>query len=913
MRLRTGLLLGLLLPALSAQAQVRVWEGNMALPTSDEGAPDENPPFDIYAKDKERFNYPYTMRRVVRATESNRDYRTLFLENEYLKCSVLPDLGGRIYTCIDKINGQPMFYANPTIKKALIGYRGVWATFGVEFNFPVSHNWVTLSPVDYAYGSRPDGSASIVVGNRDRVYGMEWRVELVLRPGSTVLEEKVTLSNPDDLRHRFYWWNNAGVQVWDDSRIYYPTQFTASHGFTYVDTWPVNGKGRDLSIVGHHLDGPVSQFFHESREPFTGIYHPRTDAGVVHYAEFAELPAKKVFSFGADAKGLAWHKALSDNDSGYIEMQNGLFRNQETYGFLESQQTIRFSEYWMPVRQIGGISRANLHGVVSMARTAGKNGKDTLAIALNANARVADARITLRKGDAIVFDQPMSLDPAKTWSHAFDIRSADAPYTFTLENKDHQVLLTQTEGKYDWTPKEQVRAGAQPGYSPAKDAYLERGRDKELNGNLLDAWQIYADGLVAFPDHAELLKAKGRLGVSLFRFEEASRLLKQAEDHDTSDGETRYYRGIAEAALGHRNEARIEFEAAYRDPSYRTSGGVLLAELLANDHDVSGALNVLAGICPEPVTSSSVQRCLEDRVALERASGQADHARKLAAASLAQYPTSTFLKNELSQLGSTMPDLEAHLAAAPNRILQMVIQYNQLGLYTDSLALLTRAYPVVPALQSEPGELPPGRHPMLAYYRGFVREQLGQSGKKDWQDASRMPLRYVFPSEPSSMTVLRAAIAANPSDASAHFLLGTLLFSKGSVDEALAEWNRTASLRPDTPTLDADRGRALLDIKHQPAEAAKAFEHGFKVDPSNPALYVGMNAAMQALGKTDAERIAMFERFLAQADMPDEVVRATVKLLRESGQDAKADDLLKQHFLPAEEGAAPLQPGSGNH
>jgi hypothetical protein len=48
---------------------------------------------------------------------------------------VLPDIGGHLYTCTDKINGQSLFYANPSIKKAVIGYRGAWAAFGVEFNF----------------------------------------------------------------------------------------------------------------------------------------------------------------------------------------------------------------------------------------------------------------------------------------------------------------------------------------------------------------------------------------------------------------------------------------------------------------------------------------------------------------------------------------------------------------------------------------------------------------------------------------------------------------------------------------------------------------------------------------------------------------------------------------------------------
>ena len=94
----------------------------------------------------------------------------------------------------------------------------------------------------------------------------------------------------------------------------------------------MNGKGVDLSRPGNHLQGPVSLFSHGDREPFMGVYHPRTRAGVVHYAEPARLPAKKVWSWGADADGRDWRKALSDNDSAEVEVQAGLFRNQETYG-----------------------------------------------------------------------------------------------------------------------------------------------------------------------------------------------------------------------------------------------------------------------------------------------------------------------------------------------------------------------------------------------------------------------------------------------------------------------------------------------------------------------------------------------------------------------------------------------------
>ena len=219
-------------------AQVRVWQGTLTLPTYEEGLPDPNPPFDQFAAN--RFNYPYTLRDNLTSHRVDHAWRAVYLENEYLKCSVLPDIGGHLYTCIDKISGKPMFYANPSIKKAAIAYRGAWAAFGIEFNFPVSHNWVSMSPVNFAFAKHDDGSASVTVGNIDRVYGMEWTVELILRPKSTVLEERVTLNNRSDVRHRFYWWNNAGIQVWDDSQIVYPMRFAASHGFTEIRPWPID-------------------------------------------------------------------------------------------------------------------------------------------------------------------------------------------------------------------------------------------------------------------------------------------------------------------------------------------------------------------------------------------------------------------------------------------------------------------------------------------------------------------------------------------------------------------------------------------------------------------------------------------------------------------------------------------------
>ena len=252
-------------PEVHAQstAAVRAWEGELSLSTTIEGPANPNPPFDEFAVG--RFNYPYALRDALTGRQRAVRYRALFLENEFLKITVLPELGGHLYSCLDKIGGKEMFYANRSIKKALIGYRGAWAAFGIEFNFPVSHNWMSLSPVDAAVVSNADGSASIWVGNVDRVFGSQWRVELRLAPGEAVLQQHTTLVNQSDARHRFYWWTNAAVQVQDDSRLIYPTHLMATHGFTAIEPWPVDATGRDMSVIRNQTDGPVSLFTYGTR------------------------------------------------------------------------------------------------------------------------------------------------------------------------------------------------------------------------------------------------------------------------------------------------------------------------------------------------------------------------------------------------------------------------------------------------------------------------------------------------------------------------------------------------------------------------------------------------------------------------------------------------------------------------
>lgn len=877
-------------------AQVKVWQGSITLPTYEEGKPDPNPPFDVYSTTQ--FSYPYTLRKNLTGQNAEHVWRAVFLENEYLKCTVLPDIGGHVYTCVDKINGQPIFYANPSIKKAQIGYRGAWAAFGIEFNFPVSHNWVSMSPVDFAFAAQPDGSASVSVGNIDRVYGMQWTVELILRPGSTLLDEKVTLYNRSDVRHRYYWWNNAAVQVWDDSHVEYPTRYVASHGFTEVQRWPIAPDGSDLSVIKNQQSGPVSFFVHGSHEPFMGIWNPKTQAGTVHYAEYSELPAKKIWSWGADAEGLGWRKALSDNDSAYVEVQAGLFRNQETYAFLDPGQTIRFNEHWMPVRDTGGISRANKAGVISLQ----SNGSSVSA-GLNVNQRIPGAQIRLLQNGKTLWSESADLAPEKKWSHIVSVKDQSARVTFELRDHEGNILLQHTDGQYDWDPDSTIHVGPQTIYvTPDADSrsegdWLKLGTDQELNGKVVLAMETYEAAVTKYPDSFVLQVAAGRLAASLQRYAEAEKLLQAMQKRDTSNAEIAYYLGIAEEGLGHTRDAKVAYEVAYRQAEFRGRAAARIAQLQALQGDLSSSRAFLK----DAVEAAPLDmRSMEQLEAATRALGDTTMADQIARKSLAMDPMSDFLKEE-----TRSPDLP-HLAADPYRVLRVAAEYMNLGLYQRALSVLSRNYPEVPADQSEPDSVLPQNHPLVLYYVAYCKAKLGEDATRNWQAANRLSSALVFPSSPTDQTVLQHALHANSGDGTAQYLLGTLLFSKGMYDAGIEHWTDAKLLSQNMPVLDANLGKAWLHIKNDAQRALESFEQGAKNDPTNADIYAGLDTAMSLTGVSAKDRAAALARYPSADDasstMPASLVYQLALTRAEAGQYDEALALFKERFFPSEEG-----------
>ena len=330
----------------------RVWEAALVIPTYELHPPNPYPALLDWQSRKWRPVYPYPFLDSLGNQKTNKTWKAVYLENEYLKVTVLPELGGHVYQIFDKTLNRDIIYTNPVMKYAMVALRGAWVSGGIEWNFPDGHTLTTVASIDYVIRTEPDGSAALAVGDTERVQGMQWQVILRLRPGRRVLETEVTLNNRRPVTGRYWYWSTAGAPAAPDLRFNYPMREAYPHAFWPVFKFPIE-KGVD---IGRFSEVPnfLSLFARDSKRDYFGVYYEQADWGVVHVADHRELPGKKTWTWGTDDNGDVWVDKLTDGGGQYVEFQGGRFETQMEHQFIAPHRVEHFFEYWFGVNQMGG-------------------------------------------------------------------------------------------------------------------------------------------------------------------------------------------------------------------------------------------------------------------------------------------------------------------------------------------------------------------------------------------------------------------------------------------------------------------------------------------------------------------------------------------------------------------------------
>jgi len=194
-----------------AESSVKIWEEPITLPTYLLAKPDSNPMFfkgEVY-QGASKHIYPYPFQDKITNTKEDRTYNAVYLENEYVKISFMPELGGRLFTAIDKTNNYDFFYRQHVIKPALIGMLGAWVSGGIEWCVLHHHRDTTYMPVDYTISENPDGSKTLWFGETERRHRIKWLMGATLYPDKSYMEITVKIFNRTPMTHSFLYWANA--------------------------------------------------------------------------------------------------------------------------------------------------------------------------------------------------------------------------------------------------------------------------------------------------------------------------------------------------------------------------------------------------------------------------------------------------------------------------------------------------------------------------------------------------------------------------------------------------------------------------------------------------------------------------------------------------------------------------------
>ena len=372
---------------MTGQAEIRV--ETVMLPTYGVGKADKNPMFlekRVYQGSSGKV-YPLPVIDKILDEKTDQPYTAVWLENDYIRVMVLPELGGRIQRAYDKTNGYDFVYYNEVIKPALVGLTGPWISGGIEFNWPQHHRPTTYAPTDWRTAENSDGSKSIELSEVDQMYGTKGKMTFTLYPDKAYIEIRGQLYNRTSLPQTFLWWANPAVEVGDHYQSVFPPDVNAvfDHGKRAVSSFPIAtgtyykmdySAGVDISNY-KNIPVPTSYMAVNSKYDFEGGYENDTQGGMLHVASHHFSPGKKQWTWGNGDFGRAWDRCLTDNDyegapgvfRPYIELMAGIYtENQPDFTWLMPYEEKQFVQYFMPYRDLGIVKQASKDFVMPRSR-----------------------------------------------------------------------------------------------------------------------------------------------------------------------------------------------------------------------------------------------------------------------------------------------------------------------------------------------------------------------------------------------------------------------------------------------------------------------------------------------------------------------------------------------------------------
>ncbi|PTT03191.1 DUF5107 domain-containing protein [Pedobacter sp. HMWF019] len=900
------------------QLYVNVWEEKVSIPTYGVGKPEKNPMFfekRIYQGSSGAV-YPNPVIEKIFDEKADKEYTGLFLENEYLKIMILPELGGRIQMAYDKIKQRHFIYYNQVIKPALVGLTGPWISGGIEFNWPQHHRPSTFDPIDYKIEENADGSKTVWVNELEQMFHTKGMAGFTLYPDRAYIEIKAKLFNKSNLPQTFLWWANPAVKVNDDYQSVFPPDVNAvfDHGKRDVSTFPIAtgtyykvdyAPGTDISRY-KNIPVPTSYMAINSEYDFVGGYEHDSQAGLLHVANHHVSPGKKQWTWGHSDFGQAWDRNLTDEDGPYIELMTGMFTdNQPDFTWLMPNEQKRFTQYFMPYRELGVVKNASKDILLAIDKSG-----DKVTLKLYVTSVQQDIDISLSHLGTSLFNERSNLDPKTVYLREITIAPSieEAELLLVLTSKQGKELLRYEPAK---NKKNEIPEPAKPALLPEE---IDSNEQLFLTGQHLEQYRHATYSPVPYYEKAierdpKDIRSNNALGLWYIRrgqFAKSEAYFRRAIETSTQrnpnpyDSEPHYNLGLCLKYMGNLEEAYKYFYKSTWSNAWKDTGYFALAQIDLSRNELELALEHIQQAIDHNANNSKAYvlktTILRKNGDFERALSVCTDALKRDPFNLGILYEQTLSHQKLHQdteAAATLTQLVTLSRGSAQNYLSYAIDYAAAGLFTEASAFLVHAL------------LGTNTSPLVYYYLGWFSHELGnrEEAQTWFQKAAEADSYLCFPNRLEDIKVLKLAMTVNPLDAKAPYYLGNLFYDKRQYQEAVANWEHSMKLDDTFPTVIRNLGIAYFNKLNNPEKALQCFEKAFALDPSDARILMELDQLYKRLNRTPQTRLQFLTAHIEVANQRDDLYLERIAALNFSGdyEDALSLILVRQ-FHPWEGG-----------
>ncbi|MCX4585099.1 DUF5107 domain-containing protein [Streptomyces sp. NBC_01481] len=285
-----------------------------------------------------------------RRTETPLD--AIVIENERLRATVLPGLGGRIHSLHHKPTGRELLYRNPVFQPADFALNGAWYSGGIEWNIGATgHTTLSCAPLHAAVVPAPDGGEMVRLWEWERLRDLPFQVDLWLPEGSDFLHAGVRIRNPHERPAPVYWWSNVGVEEHETTRVLAPAEeawhFGYERSLRRVPVPEFRGADRTYPLRSEY---PADYFYEVPAEARKWIASLDADGHGLVQTSTDALRGRKLFLWGSGRGGRRWQEWLTEpGTGGYAEIQAGLARTQLEHVRLDGGGEFSWLESYGPL------------------------------------------------------------------------------------------------------------------------------------------------------------------------------------------------------------------------------------------------------------------------------------------------------------------------------------------------------------------------------------------------------------------------------------------------------------------------------------------------------------------------------------------------------------------------------------